>query len=152
MSSLQAPLPFIALTSIVVYLQLYLFFFLGMNYLTDQDRLDLTLKLLLSIVVAQSLIYYIQSALGLSFTLVGKVKEHDVLPRPGGTVAGAPAAYAIYMFPLVLIAIAHALSYRRAWSARIGIGFIAAMGVAAIVLTFTRAAWAALALGAAWVI
>lgn len=152
LSALTTGEQFIALTAIVVYCQLYFVFFLALNYLHDDRRLALTFKLLMVILLMQSAVYYLQSLLGITFTLTGRVLAETELPRPGGTVGTTPAAFASFIYPLLTGAVAVAVAY----PVRSGLRWLAAAaavaGSLALILTFTRAAWAGYALALMWLV
>src|SRR5262249_1953876 len=74
------------------------------------------------------------------------------LPRPGGTVATHPSAFCDFTVPLLLIAVGMFLASYPGERRAKQIGTIVLLGIGALVLTFTRAAWGASALGLLWII
>jgi O-antigen ligase len=96
--------------------------------------------------LTQSLVYFVEDALGMTFTLSGEVFERTgELARHGGTVAVTPAGFASFVLPLLLIAIARLLTPGDA-SSITQLGLVAA-GLLALILTLTRAAWSGFGLG-----
>jgi O-antigen ligase len=106
-------------------------------------------RLLLLTLAVQSVIYAVQSTLGVSFTLEGDVIAQDVVPRPGGTVSTNPAGFASFIMPLLLIAVAR-LTDRERQDGTLWLLAVIGLGLAAIGLTYTRVAWAGLAGALVW--
>ncbi len=134
------------------YAQLYLIFLAVINLVVSRRDIDRTVTLLMMVLCMQCLVYFVQTALGLTFTLTGQIIESDGgFGRHGGTVSTRPAPFASFIMPLLHIAISRFLVVHSAWT-RFGMGLLAAMGGAALLLTFTRAAWSGFALGFVWLI
>ncbi len=132
--------------------QFYIIFLVVINLVASRQDVDRVMRLLMVVLCVQCLVYYAQTALGLTFTLTGEVKVADGwFGRHGGTVATRPAPFASFIMPLLHIAISRffIVGDRRT---RFWMGLLAAMGGMALVLTFTRAAWAGFALGFGWLI
>ncbi|MBI4516765.1 MAG: O-antigen ligase family protein [Deltaproteobacteria bacterium] len=143
---------FVGITHLILQAQLYFAYLLALNLIRSQPQLDRTVKLLFVAVAMQSAVYFIQSATGETFTLAGEVlAENPNLPRPGGTVATSPGGFAAFMLPILLIAAAYYLTGQRG-PAGPRPAMVAAMGIVALVLTFTRAAWGAFGFGIVWLL
>lgn len=138
---------FIGIAHLLIYFQYYVLYLIAFNCITTEKQFERTLKLLVLMLTIQSIVYFIQSTMGITFTLTGEVRGQGQLPRPGGTVATNPAGFASFVLPLMLIAIA--LSYLpgssivRAWKMAVP----ALLGMMAILLTYTRAAWGSAVIG-----
>lgn len=138
---------FVGITELFIYAQYYFLYLLILNYVTTWSRFEITVKLLLIVLTIQALVYYLQSAMGTTFTLTGATIDAGELARPGGTVSTRPAGFAGFMIPLTCIAaamyVASGSFVRSFWKS----GLPALLGSVAILLTFTRAAWASTVLG-----
>jgi O-antigen ligase len=142
---------FVGLTELLFDLELALVLLVAVNATRTVADLRRTVLLLLIAVGIQSVIYYFQSATGVSFTLAGQVLHSAELPRPGGTVSTVPAEFASFMIPILMIAVAQFLGRTQFWGPT-KLAVLIAMGTFAIVLTYTRAAWGAFVLGTAWIV
>ncbi len=132
--------------------QFYIVFLAVVNLVASRRDVDRVIRLLMVILCMQCLVYYAQTALGLTFTLTGEVIKSDGwLGRHGGTVATRPAPFASFIMPLLHIAISRYFIVSSRGT-RFWMGLLAAMGGVALVLTFTRAAWAGFTLGFVWLI
>jgi hypothetical protein len=138
---------FLGATAILTQAQLYLIYWIILNRVSTEQRFRSLIILLVASLVIQSTVYFVQTALGVTFTLTGDTREM-LLTRHGGTVATGPHGVCNFILPPLLIAIAFVLATER-WSrfVRGSFGIAAIMGVVALVLTLTRAAWAAFVLG-----
>jgi O-antigen ligase len=138
---------FVGLTQLLYELELLFIYLLALNLIRSEADLERTVKLVLVALAMQSVIYYVQSALGLTFTLTGEIELEDgAVPRPGGTVSTNPSGFGSFLVPLVLLAVAFFVTEQRRRQGR-WLAALIALGVGAIGLTFTRAVWAAFALG-----
>lgn len=142
---------FVAVTHFLLELQLFFLFWLGLRMVQDTADLDRIVRLLLITLAIQSVIYALQSYLGLTFTLEGDVLTQDAIPRPGGTVSTNPAGFASFIMPLLLIALARLLDRERR-DALLPLATVIVLGLMAIGLTYTRVAWAGLAGAIAWLL
>jgi O-antigen ligase len=142
---------FLGATAILTQAQLYLIYWIILNRVSTEQRFRSLIILLVASLVIQSTVYFVQTALGVTFTLTGDTREM-LLTRHGGTVATGPHGVCNFILPPLLIAIAFVLATER-WSrfVRGSFGIAAIMGVVALVLTLTRAAWAAFVLGVLWI-
>lgn len=150
LSTLDTSSQFVSLSSFFLYLQYYLIYLLALNCVTSENQLYLILKLLFAVLAIQSGIYYIQSAFGITFTPTGAVSSAGGLPRPGGTVSTNPQGFAVLVIPLLFLSIAHSISSKPVFRHRWLITCIVVLGLGALLLTYTRAAWAGFLLGGAW--
>lgn len=142
---------FVGLGRLLFELQLYFVYLLALNVVRSEDRLAYTLKLLFVALAMQSVVYFLQSALGQTFTLTGDVIQQGALPRPGGTVSTNPAGFASFIMPILLLAVTQYMCKPDARNNRYA-GPVAALGLMALGLTFTRAAWVGLALALVWLV
>jgi len=143
---------FVGLAQLLVEAQCYFVYLLALNAVRSEEQLDRTVRLLFVALGMQSIVYFIQSALRITFSLTGEVTpELGVVPRPGGTVSTNPAGFASFVLPILLIAVAHVVSSRRRGK-DLPLGGVVALGVTALTLTFTRASWTAFALGLTWLL
>lgn len=137
---------FVALTYFLYLLEYYFLYWLTYNMTQSEDDFRWILKLLLISLVIQSVIYYLQSALGITFDLVGKIWQEGEIPRPGGTVSTNPAGFASFIMPSLFMVIAMAIVKTRVWPRPYAV-LLSMMGIAALILTFTRGAWSGFVLG-----
>jgi O-antigen ligase len=137
---------FVGVSRLVFDLELFFVYWLTYNLVRTEADTQSIVKLALVMLVVQSLVLYVQTALGINFSLVGNVSELGEVPRPGGTVSSNPAGFASFITPPLFLALAFFLSRGKQWRPK-GAAIAAIMGAAAIGLTFTRAAWAGLVLG-----
>lgn len=136
---------FVGLTGLIYTLEYYFLYWLAFNIIrTNQDFQRIIILLLVTLGI-QSLVYFVQSALGITFDLLGNTIAEGNVPRPGGTVSANPDGFASFIMPALMIASALALSkHFRLGNYSILIMF---MGMAAIGLSFTRAAWLGVVFG-----
>lgn len=142
---------FVGICQLLLECQIYFVFLVTLNYIEDESDLIRVVKLLLITLAMQSVVYYIQSALGITFTLTGQVIEQGEIARPGGTVSTVPAEFASFVIPLLTIAMSLYLCRGRIINRRLLMGVVV-LGSGAIALTYTRAAWCSLLIGGAWVV
>jgi putative inorganic carbon (hco3(-)) transporter len=143
---------FLGMSALLVQVELYLIFWLVLNGVKTEQRFRQVITYLLVSLAIQSAIYYLQSALGITFSLTGSSREAGELPRPGGTVATGPHGFANFMLPLLFVGVSLILgSYRLPNARRWHIWTVSGMGLVALVLTLTRAAWGAFAIGVLWI-
>jgi len=100
---------------------------LALNIARSEVEFERVVNLLLLTLAIQSVIYFAQSKLGLSFTLEGDVITLGALPRPGGTVSTNPAGFASFIVPILFIAIARFLDKRR-HSSGVRLGILIMLG------------------------
>lgn len=137
---------FVGATVLLFHLELYFVFWLAIQLVQSTEDLNRVTSLLLATLAIQCTIYFVQSAIGLSFTLEGDMIEQGTVARPGGTIATNPAGFASFVIPILMVTAARfLLSTRR--NERFYLGILVGMGVLAIGLTFTRVAWAGLVFG-----
>ena len=134
-------------------IQFYLIFFVIINALNSPRDVTFVVNLLMVMLVLQSLVYFVQNTLGMTFTLTGEIRDWGdaAMQRHGGTISTRPAPFASFILPLLFIAIARWFSTSNSvtsWS----MGLLALMGMAALVLTYTRAAWVGFVLGLIWLV
>jgi O-antigen ligase len=141
---------FAGISRLLFELQLVLVYALAMNIVRrDNDARKLTSIMLFTLAV-QSVICIIQWRLGTAFSLLGDTDDLGDIPRPGGTVSTNPAGFCSFILPALMIAAARFMNRDRRerhpfdW-------LLVLLGVTAIILTFTRAAWVGLALGLAYI-
>jgi O-antigen ligase len=139
---------FVGISRLVFDLELFFVYWLTFNLIQDESDLKRVIKLMLVMLLIQSLVLFVQTSLGVNFSLVGNVSELGEVPRPGGTVSSNPAGFSSFITPPLFMALAYFLSRSAAWRPPFA-AIAALLGTAAIGLTFTRAAWAGLVLGGA---
>ncbi len=138
---------FVGVARLIFELELFFIYWLSFNLVRSRNDLQKIIKLLFIVLVIQSLIYYVQSALGITFSLTGEVfQESEAIPRPGGTVSTNPAGFASFISPILLIGFALYLAQKHEFKIRF-LPVLVILGSAAMVLTFTRAVWAGLVIG-----
>lgn len=138
---------FVGLSRIIFEVELLFVYWLSFNLVRTQENLERILKLFFLTLAAQSLVYFVQSALGITFSMTGEIfNETDAVPRPGGTVSTNPAGFASFISPILLIAYAMFLSKKVVMGKRY-LWILVLLGTAAIGLTYTRAVWSGLVLG-----
>lgn len=137
---------FVGLTTLLYVLEYYFLYWLAFNIIRSPDDFRRVIALLFTILGIQASVYFVQSALGITFDFLGNTLEEGDVPRPGGTVSTNPAGFVSFIMPALMMASAIALSkFRRAVSRSSLILMI--MGVGAVGLSFTRAAWIGLVVG-----
>lgn len=142
---------FTGVATVIIQLELYMIYWLALNCVRSEEALVRTVKLLLWVLAIQSVIYYVQNALGITFSPTGELRSAGSLPRPGGTVATHPSGFGTFIIPLLLIAVAHFLTRNAALLGARLCGLFIVLGTGALVLTLTRASWAAFGLGLVWI-
>lgn len=130
-------------------IELVFIYTLGLNIVLRDRNLTRAVRLLAITLGIQGVIYVIQSKSGISFSLVGDVTELGSIPRPGGTVSANPAGFASYIMPILMILVARFVSTRPSKRQSIAESLVIILGILVVVMTYTRAAWAALVLGLA---
>ncbi len=137
---------FVGIGALVFALEYYFLYWLAFNIARTNADFQRIVAMLLVVLGTQSLVYFVQSFLGITFDFLGNVSEEGSIPRPGGTVSTNPDGFVSFIFPALMMASAIAFSKQR----RISNAFVVPimfLGVAAIGLSFTRAAWIGLVFG-----
>ena len=137
---------FISLAQLVFEAELFLVYWLTFNQVRSEADFRKAIGLLILMLIVQSLVMYVENALGINFNLAGHVSERGEVPRPGGTVSSNPAGFASFIMPALLLAFAYFYSRAVHWRPR-GASLAGLLGLVAIGLTFTRASWAGVVLG-----
>ncbi len=141
---------FVGFTEIVSLAQYLFFYWLAVNVIRTREDLRFAIGGLLITLLIQSVVYLIQSSLGITFTLTGDVRNAGQLPRPGGTVSNNPNGFASYIIVPLMISVA---CYVRGTFLRPSFtAVLSALGTVAIIITLTRAAWGASVLGFATIL
>ena len=137
---------FLGLSALVYTLEYYFLYWLAFNIVRTQQDFKRLIVLILITLGMQSFVYFAQSALGITFDFLGNTITEEAVPRPGGTVSSNPAGFVSFIMPALMMASAVALSQQhrllRAYP-----GPLMFMGLAAVGLSFTRAAWLGLVFG-----
>lgn len=129
----------------------YLIFVVALNVAKTPEDLDFVLKLLMMNLVIQSFVYFGQVAFGVGFDLHGELTSRNaVVKRFGGTVSHNPAAFGSFLIPLLMIALSR-FFLAKVPQERKRFAMMSLLGIAAVLLTFTRAVWIGFALGLACV-
>lgn len=142
---------FAGLSTIFTTLQYYFLYWLAFNIPRTQEDFRRIVVLLLIILGTQSIIYVIQSALGITFDFLGNTIAEEDVPRPGGTVSANPAGFVSFIMPALMMASAVAVSKHRRVLGHFAVPLMF-MGIAAVGLSFTRAAWVGLIFGFAAIV
>jgi putative inorganic carbon (HCO3(-)) transporter len=137
---------FVGLTYFFSLLEYYFLYWLTYNMVQSEEDFRRIVRLLLVALAMQSVIYFIQSGLGVTFDLMGQTWEAGDIPRAGGTVSTNPAGFASFIMPALFMVIALAMVKAQVWPKGYAV-VLSLMGVAALALTFTRGAWSGFALG-----
>ena len=137
---------FLGLSALVYTLEYYFLYWLAFNIVRTQQDFKRLIVLILITLAMQSIIYFAQSAMGITFDFLGNTIAEEEVPRPGGTVSSNPAGFVSFIIPALMMASAVSLSKHRRL---LGIYAIPLMflGLAAVGLSFTRAAWLGLVFG-----
>lgn len=93
-------------------LELVLVYILGLNVVLMDGGLHRLVRLLAITLAIQSIVMFVQTALGINFSLLGETSALGDIPRPGGTVSSNPAGFASYIMPLIMILAARFTSRR----------------------------------------
>ena len=143
----------LAIYSLQMYVYGYAVFLIALNFVKTREDVRLVLNLLMLTLVVQSLVYYAEAMLGFTFTLTGDVRVFNAsgVARHGGTVSSNPKGFAMFISPLLLIAISRFLSTSCSRVKYLSLA-IAGMGLVALVLNRTRAAWIGVTLGCVWIV
>lgn len=129
-------------------LELYLVFWIALNLVREEEDLERVVGLLLVALFCQSIVYYVESIFARTFTPEGDlIPLSPSIPRPGGTVATNPAGFASFVIPIICVALARVGVAKKAHRRQLAV--LALMGVVAVGMTFTRAAWGGLAMALA---
>lgn len=132
-------------------LELYFLYWLVFNMVNSDEDFKLIIHLLIITLAIQSFIYLIQSIFGVTFDLVGSVRQLDEVPRPGGTVSTNPAGFASFIMPALLIAIANFVA-RENLINRQFVFLALSLGTIAIGLTYTRVPWTGFSMAVIFVV
>ena len=137
---------FFTFCSIFQVAQFLMIFLAVLNAVRDRDDIALTLRLIVAVLVTQSVVYLVETSIGATFSLSGDVFERSgEMGRHGGTVGTTPSTFAAFMHPLIQITLAQFLTGTgRGGAWRL---FVAGLGTLVMLLTYTRAAWVGMALG-----
>jgi O-antigen ligase len=143
---------FVGLTTLLTQCELLLIYLLALNCVRSEEQLGQTLKLLLLVLAVQAVVYYIEISFKFTLTLTGETLPAGQLPRPGGTVASSPSGFTDFVLPLLLIATALFLRPQLSVRGSLYLGLVVVLGLGALTLSLTRAAWGGFALGLAWMV
>ncbi len=138
---------FVGLVSLLRLLEYYTLFLIGLNCVRSIKNLDNIVSLLITVLVLQCLVYYIQASLGITFTLTGEVLTNDTGVRAGGTVGANSAVFSAFVIPLIMMVIVKLMSKTVATNKRFLWLLVTALAVLAFILTLRRGAWGGLFLG-----
>jgi O-antigen ligase len=138
---------FLGFSYLLTQLQYYFIYWLVLNFVRTEIQLNRIIRLLLLVLAIQSIIYYIQNFLGITFTLTGEVLQSGELPRPGGTVSTNPSGFASFILPPIFLAAACFVSLNKTQKRRWHISILIGLAIGALILTLTRAAWGSFILG-----
>jgi O-antigen ligase len=145
-SSLATSEHFHAMERLLFELQLFLIYWVTLNVVQSEQNVRRVLVLMFITLAVQSMIYFIESGLGVNFTLTGETLALGETPRPGGTVSTNPAGYTSFVMPALLVASAFFMMRQDAWKPR-ALPLLVLAGAASVGLSFTRAAWIGVAMG-----
>ncbi len=137
---------FVGLCTLIYVIEYYFLYWLAFNIVRTETDFRRVVHLILAILGIQAIVYFAQSALGITFDFLGNTIEKGEVARPGGTVSSNPAGFVSFIVPALMMASAFALSkYRRLLGPySIPLMFL---GLAAVGLSYTRAAWIGLVFG-----
>lgn len=137
---------FVGLTTLLYLVEYYFLYWLAFNIIRSADDFRRVVALLFIVLGIQASVYFVQSALGVTFDFLGNTIEGGEVPRPGGTVSTNPAGFVSFIMPALMMASAIALSKFRNVLSKFSL-LLMLMGVGAVGLSFTRAAWIGLVFG-----
>jgi O-antigen ligase len=143
---------FIGLTAFWAQVQLLLIYLLVLNCVRTEDQLRSTLKLLFFVLAVQCVVYYIESIFQVTFILTGETRAAGQLARPGGTVGTTPSGFTDFILPLLLVATALFFRPRLSVRSTYYLGALVVLGLGALALTLTRAAWGGFGLALIWMV
>lgn len=137
---------FIGLSVLIYAIEYYFLYWIAFNIVRTQDDFRRLTTLILTTLGIQALVYFAQSAAGITFDFLGNTIEKGEVARPGGTVSSNPAGFVSFILPALMMASAIALSKHRQMLGPYSVSLML-MGLAAVGLSYTRAAWIGLVFG-----
>lgn len=147
LSLLNTPERFYGLCYILHMLIVMLIMVVVANAVTTRRDVELVADVLVVSLVIQSMIYWAESATGMTVSLEGYTfAARDDLPRHGGTVGAHANTFASFIAPLLLITIARFLA-GTVHRGRALMPAVIVLGVCTLVGTFTRGAWVGFTIG-----
>jgi O-antigen ligase len=139
-------------TQIVMQLEFYVLYLVGLNLVINEEGLRTALKVLFVVLTIQCLVYYAETALNIAYVSLIEVRiRDDGMTRPGGTIGPNPFAFDDFILPILLILVADFMC-RKGEGALEGLprGILIAMSALALALSLTRSAWGSFAIGCAY--
>ncbi|MBI3769538.1 MAG: O-antigen ligase family protein [Deltaproteobacteria bacterium] len=122
--------------------QLYLLFLVTLNCVDSSADLAFVKQLIIILLVSQSCVYFVENAIGVTFTVLGEtVRSTGELQRHGGTVSTNSLAFGMFITPPLMMALAASLVSGRGAGGR-GATIASILGGIALILTFARSCWA----------
>ncbi len=137
---------FVGLCTLVYVIEYYFLYWIAFNIVRTSADFKRLIVLIMTVLGIQALVYFAQSAMGITFDFLGNTIEKGEVARPGGTVSSNPAGFVSFIMPALMMASAIAFSKYRRLLIPYSIPLML-MGIAAIGLSFTRAAWIGLIFG-----
>ncbi len=138
---------FVGLVTLWTLIQYYVLYLIGLNCVRSIKHLGDIISLLITVLVLQSLVYFVQASLGITFTLTGDIIDNSVGVRAGGTVGTNSAVFATFVSPLIMMVVVRLMSSSETMKKRMLWLLIITISIAAFVLTLRRGAWGGFALG-----
>ena len=138
---------FVGLVTLWTLLQYYVLYLIGLNCIRSIKHLGDIISLLIIVLVMQSLVYFVQASLGITFTVTGDIIDNSVGVRAGGTVGTNSAVFATFVSPLIMMVVVRLMSSSETIKKRMLWLLIIAIAMSAFVLTLRRGAWGGFALG-----
>jgi O-antigen ligase len=137
---------FVGLCTFVYVIEYYFLYWMAFNIVRSEADFRRVVHLILGILAIQAIVYFAQSAMGITFDFLGNTIEKGEVARPGGTVSSNPAGFVSFIVPALMMASAVALSKYRVILGLYSIPLMI-LGIAAVGLSYTRAAWIGLVFG-----
>lgn len=129
--------------------------FAARNTIRSRDDLVLVIKVLMTVLAAQSVIYFIQDMLGFTFNFLGATTTRGAslgdVKRYGGTVSVNAKGFSSFITPVLLLAVSYYLIGSKKRGGYL-LGALCGVGVAALIMSFTRMSWVGFGMGCAWIV
>lgn len=130
--------------------------FAARNTIRTRDDVVLIIKVLLTVLATQSVIYFVQDMLGYTFNFLGATTTRGAtlgdVKRYGGTVSVNAKGFSSFITPVLLLAVSYYLIGSKRRGGGYLLGLLCGIGVAALIMSFTRMSWVGFGFGCIWIL